>query len=1064
MQPQLLVYKSSAGSGKTTQIVKEYLHLVIPATEKYRQILAITFTNKAAEEMKGRIVAVLEQLSRQGCRGPGMDIFAEGLLQKGLREETIQANAAIVLKDILHDYSNFAVSTIDSLMHRIIRSFAFDLNLSQRFEVLLDQEELIEKSVDLLLDELTPGSNLTRFLVDFVKSSTDESRSWHIDRSLYAFGKVLQTDEAIDYMPRLKAIDLENFIAAEKAIRKFNAIFEGYMDTLAEKAFTLIDDIPAEAFSHGKSGAYGFFAKIRRKQYRQSDGGQIFQANTHSAKFFHEGKFSSSKATAGQQAHISSIAQELIGIYQKITTYAEKEAARYFFYRMLLRNLHGMAVLKEIEVRLQQLKAEKDCIHISEFNRRISQEIQANASVPFIYERIGEKYYHCFVDEFQDTSVLQWHNLLPLLVNGLSNNAMNMLVGDAKQSIYRWRGGEVEQFSKLPQLFDKQKLPDGDLLERTLTTHYHEKALQTNYRSAEAIVDFNNSLFGYIKENSNPRVQAIYEAHQQKVIRKHYGKVSVRFVEGKGEELAAGHLGRLLEAVTEALNDGYTRDNIAILCRTKDKGMQVAGYLAENGHQVVSSDSLLLSGSPKLHFIAALLKLLNNPADSLAQLETAFFIYQRQQQSPRNLHDHLRQFITNSLTEKSSKSSEAFRDLTGLLNLDHINWEEFSLYDLVEHLVRLFGLHEPSDPFIVFFLEEVYRKTLENETGLTDFLEWWEANKAKRSIVAPEKMDALKVYTIHKAKGLEFPVVIAPFISSNAVKPTADNLWVEVDEEYEEAAALPVAHIPATKALHDTKYAAQFTAEEEKSLLDEVNVLYVAFTRPSERLYVVSDMPPKRKGNTSMAALVAGYIENAGNKISPEEAVVFEKGEKSSDAATSHDPAGSPAGSLVSASWRNKIVIASQVNTIPRRREQSAAKYWGSVLHDALARVICHEDITKATKQMHYEGTIQEDEVPAIENILKKITTHPQLSPLFSKNRLIRTEHPLMLLDGNVLRPDRLSFEENKVVVLEYKTGTKQEGHYQQVEAYAEALNSTGYEVTGKYLAYIKEDVTVEVL
>lgn len=1049
----LLVYKSSAGSGKTTQLVIEYLNLVIPNPDRYKNILAITFTNKAAEEMKSRIVKVLEGLSHEGVEP--FRVFVAPLLSVGFSEDQLKANSGKVLKNILHDYSNFAVSTIDSLMHRIIRSFSYDLKLSQRFEVLLDQEELIQKSVDIILDSLKPKEQLTHFLIDFVKSRTDESQSWHIERTLYDFAKVLQQDETIDFIPDLKKYSLHDYMKAEKDIRAFTSQFENFLEKKVNEAFEKIGDTSPKSFFHGKNGIYSYFKKIKDKKYRGSDGEDALRLKSHASKFIHEGKYCAAKAPAEDKSHIESIAPTLIAIQKDIESYVERNSEQYFFFRLLLRNLHGLAVLKEIEQHLSQLKDEKDVIHISEFNRRISRQIQANASVPFIYERIGEKYQHCFVDEFQDTSVLQWHNLLPLLTNGLAGNQPSMLVGDAKQSIYRWRGGEVEQFAILPELFQKDKLPDSVGSQNLIRGEYKRKDLNTNYRTSRTIVKFNNDLFDFISSSSNEKVKRIFQNHRQNPFKEDDGLVSATFADGSGEELESNHLASVQKYVEESLEAGYQMRDIAILVRAKNKGMKVASFLSGLNYPVISSDSLLLASSPKLHFLMAIFRLIVNPADEVAWLEARSFLfyYRREQQ---HFHDFL------SKEDGAYKAGRGAEFLKKILYPDSENWENYSLYDLAEKLIRTFELNSKHDPFITFFLDEVHRQSQEGETGVQDFTDWWEMNKTKKSIVAPDGIDAIKIYTVHKSKGLEFPVVIVPFITKRPVSPTNENLWLKGKHNYPQSTVVPAAYLPTNKTLESTVYAGDFREEEEKSLLDEINVLYVALTRPEDRLYLSLDLPSQNSKSVNMASLMSGFFISEGKDVLPDETIT-QKGAISKKI-ISHEPESQVDAheGLVSESWRKKIVIASQTDELEDvSLGRLEGRYWGELMHSTLARIEKCSDMNEVISRLRSEALLSSKQIDQLESTLAEVLAHPKLKKMFSGEGTVYTEHDLVTSQGEVFRPDRVEVKNNRASLVEYKTGQKKKEHLDQVQKYADILQDTGFEIESKLLVYLDDSPEV---
>lgn len=1060
MEKPLLIYKASAGSGKTTRIVTEYLKLTLPAPSRYQAILAITFTNKAAGEMKNRIINILTKLVNDGAVTDETGKYISEEVRKKMTEVEIISSAQQLLKNILHNYSAFAISTIDSLMHRIVRSFAFDLKLSSGFNVILDQDELVEQAVDLLLDNLGTDDKLTRFLVQFLRESMENNRSWHIENSLYGFAKLLQTEEARPFVRQLHDIDFDSFEKAQQTIIRFTKNFEKDLDALAKNGNQLMGDIPQSYFYRGKQGMANYFNRIHDKKYHE-DGLGVLYGNRYVREFVDEGKLTKSTAPAEQRDVVEGVAPQLVDVYKQIANYADEYGEKYILYRLLQRRIHALAVLSEIERYLDQLKAEQDYVHISEFNHVIADEIWKNGSVPFIYERIGEKYLHCFIDEFQDTSVLQWHNLLPLVTNGLSSGRESMIVGDGKQSIYRFRSGEVEQFVALPGLLDSSSIPDGAMQEKMLNDSAQTEVLENNFRSAKAVVAFNNAFFEFIKQNSNTFIASIYDEHHQKARQDMQGRVTLDFVEGTGEALRDAHLDKVLAAVDECLSDGYRPQDIAVLCRKNRDGMAVARHLSEQrSYDVISSDSLLLSSSPELHFIAALLRYLHDPKDANASLEIFSYLFHHElwpAETPAFQEGY------DDMVKRTGRQNEGARTRTGLLYLLGMETnltQERTLYDTVEYIIRFFKLDAKPDPFITFFLSEIRALADDGKSNISDFLDWWEENKTRKSVVVPEGTEAIRIYTIHKAKGLEFPVVIHPFISKN-YKETHDNAWFELGDDA--PAGLNVVNLPINRQLEDTRFAEDYRKERDKSAMDEVNVTYVALTRPAERLYMVSEYPPKRRTKVTIPALLQDFLKQEGRwQVGVSQYVFGDEVDGREDDQPNRQDGSFYLRQFVSSDWRDKLVIAPEAPEVWDMEQPDRNVRWGNLIHKALANICAPGDIPQVTEQLLSSGMLAAEDEKEFKKTLKSVVAHDTLGAFFKTGVSVRNEAALVDNRGEILRPDKLIFDGRKVTLVEYKTGKPEKQHLKQIEKYTLALKEMGYDVPQRYLVYVDEQVEMK--
>ena len=445
------VYKSSAGSGKTYTLVREYLQLALAAPEPdyFRHILAITFTNKAADEMKDRVLKKLAALSTSDTGHPTSDPLKEELKTNlNLSDAELAHRAGKLLSHILHNYSDFSISTIDKFTHRILATFSHDMRLPVTFNVEVESDELLTEAIDILLQKAGSDEALTKTLVEFAETRADEDKDWRIENSIFQLSKILFDEEGHLHVEELKNLTPADFENVRKSSAVFCTNYENILKGIAQQALKIIADegIPLDDFYQSRNGIGNWFRRIAEGNTDNLEGG------AHVQKAVGQGIWYTDKKPDNVKASIDGVAPLLLECYQQIQNAKEQYHKDYLLYELVAKNLYAVSVLSEVEKILSEIKTLNNTVHISEFNRLISGVVMYEPA-PFIYERIGQRYKHYLVDEFQDTSVLQWLNLLPLLDESLALKQFNMVVGDGKQAIYRWRGGRVEQFTQLPQVF-----------------------------------------------------------------------------------------------------------------------------------------------------------------------------------------------------------------------------------------------------------------------------------------------------------------------------------------------------------------------------------------------------------------------------------------------------------------------------------------------------------------------------------------------------------------------------------------------------------------------------------
>lgn len=1040
MDKNFTIYKSSAGSGKTFTLVKEYLALALSedtdTPKAYRHILAITFTNKAAAEMKERIIKSLKELSTEdytllasGTKTMLYELKKHPRLNKNgqLNDTAIRTRANNVLKEILHNYSDFAIGTIDSFVSRVVRAFAFDLEIPMNFELEMDAERLLAQAIDLLLNQIGTNEQLTKALIDFAESKTDNEKSWHIENDLQHFAKNLLNEEGAIYVDKLKQLRVEDFFKIKETLQSEIKKFESYVSKQGKAATELIakSGVDTAMFANGKTGITSYFRYLAEVRYDKLKPTATVQKNIDSDKWY------AAKATASDKSSIDSIKEALLTIYNDTLHFIEQELQEITVFRLINTNLYSLAVLNEIEKLLNEYKAQNNILHISEFNKLIA-KIVLSEPTPFIYERIGEKYNNYLIDEFQDTSILQFQNLLPLIDNSLANGHFTMLVGDGKQAIYRWRGGEVEQFALLPQIFAANNNPLVLERENALKRNHNPQVLSNNFRSKREIIEFNNAIFRTLSQQLNDKYRSIYDTLEQGFNPENKGGyVQVEFITDEKDLFTEKNLERTHAIILELLQQNYQPKDIAVLVRRNKDGSTIANYLSALGMEVISSESLLLSNSTEVNFLFSLIKYINTPDNRIVQAE-------------------INQYLTSTQQHHS------------INNINTYTLSKLALYELTEELIRTFGLNLTPNAYIQFFLDEVLNYSIKQNNNLNDFIIYWEEKKDRTSLVVPQGLNAITIMTIHRSKGLEFPVVILPF-SNGKIEKGKKNLWIDIENP--KIAELPAALVPNNESLSNTDYADTYDEEKHKSRLDALNVLYVALTRPEERLYVLTGKASSTPSNfNTYSDLFAYYYQATGQW--DETQTLYSYGTATQHTKTKHgtEPQTLKIETFNANQWRNAIKMRAAAPSIWNLDIGNDKKNYGVMVHTALSRIKTTTDIEPALSSMLAEGLLTQGEKEKLQLLLHNITSIPALKKHFTKDVIIKNEAEIITPAGEKFRLDRVVFHpDNTVAIIDYKTGEPKPEHKKQVLQYADLITQMGYTVTEKLLVYLEKESVIPI-
>lgn len=1050
------IYRSSAGSGKTFTLVKEYLRIAL-ATDRpdaYREILAITFTNKAAEEMKARVLNTLGRFA-EGSHG-NHPMTGALLAEVGVSSEILTRRSKNVLRHMLHHYSDLSISTIDHFTHKVIRTFAQDLGLSMNFEVEMDTARLNQQIVDELLLRVGSQKTLTDALIDIAQDQTEDGKSWSVDEKLKQFVSILFKEESRFHLEKLKNVTLEEFSQLRKTLRvKLFKAKDDLRNIANDFNSSVIDKgLSSNSFANGKNGICNFFRKLTIGKFDQPTPTVI--NNMHDDKWF------GSKASNQEKETILEWQDEILWKYQQsleLLQFIEQ-------YQVVFEQIYGIALLDEMNHILQTIQQEEEILHIGEFNHLVS-DVVMNESAPFIYERIGCRFHHFLVDEFQDTSVLQWFNLLPLVDESLAHDNLCLVVGDAKQSIYRWRGGDVQQFVALPSIhrtsFLQERLTDRPDMKRLLEQRENVlndrteiRTLNTNYRSASSIVNFNNDLFSSLQNRMPSAFKNMYDESAQNVKSEKEGSVEIKFFrqEDAGrswDEYDTLTLEQCDTWIQACLQDGYMAGDIAIICRRNVDAIRIAQFLIEEGYKVVSNESLLINSSPKVRLLVNISAFL---LDSENSTNNAELIYNM---SMVREEQHL---TSIRLMEANTKEDDNLLSLLSALypNIDWARLNRESMYGLFESLIH--GLFpNDSEAHLQFFLDEVMDLNHRSGNDLAAFHQYWNDKKDGLSISLTENREAIRILTVHKSKGLEFPIVIHPY--SDYLNTSAKNsIWVYSSDP--NIKPLDRLHVKATGSLENTSFSNDLEHERSLIEMDMYNLLYVALTRPAHRLYVCGKLKKANARDQSPATAIQfiyHHLLNSGAEIDGELSFSIGNAERAPEMVTAPKflklhPTGNP-------NWTQRISI-SRPSEKQWYKTSDAVKH-GLVIHELLSHIKFEDDIKPALLQFVEDGKISNNEVSELEVKLTDLIGKPTLKPLFSTDKMIRNESDIQLATGKWLRPDRVVWKNKKAWVVDYKTGATDSKHQKQVKEYMEAMHQLGFEDVEGILVYIDQDNIVAV-
>jgi ATP-dependent exoDNAse (exonuclease V) beta subunit len=1040
------VYNASAGSGKTYTLTKEYLKilLVTPANDTYKKILAITFTNKAVEEMKSRIIESLIAFTKDEVTEKTADFMREIAAEIKLDVPSIQQKSRKILKNLIHNYAAFDISTIDKFTHRIIRTFTHDLNLPTNFDVTLDTDELLKNAIDVVVAKAGEDEELTQILINFAKSKTDDDKSWDVTLDLYEVSRLILNEEHFFNFGKLSDKSVDDF---SKITEKIKLKIESNKLKIKENAKFILDDFAANNLTEEDFDRKTFYNHVAN----------LFNEKATEYDFVNEKEIGVPKKSNNLE-----VVRLLAPTWKEKLTHIYKAKTENALFDLIIKNMIPLSLINVIYKEYKQLQEDQNVLSISDFNAIIHNEIK-DQPAPFIYERLGDRYRHYFIDEFQDTSQLQWENFIPLIDNALASEDLDgtkgslMIVGDPKQSIYRWRGGKAEQFIDLSTnvnpFSNKEKSVEN---------------LPKNYRSFSEVIDFNNQFFQFLSEEfTNEAYQKLYkETAGQETNDKKGGFVSVTFLDDTieiNEEIVEDesitekdkqYLSKTLEIIQQSLENGFDYSDIVLLTRKTKNGVLLANFLTENNIPIISSETLLIQNASEVKFIINFLEYLDSSNNQESKINWLYFVANTKVDKDK-IHD----FIVSAKDLSETDLQKYLASFNCEISFE--NCRKKSLYEAVENIVNVFLKEKTTISYVQYFLDLVLERNVKYQTSIADFLEYWEKSGFKQSIPSPEGEKAIRIMTIHKSKGLEFPVVIYPF-ADDSLNPRSNNIWIPMEDE---SVDMPQALVKNNKILEKYSDTTQeiYQTKSQEEILDTINVLYVALTRAEEQLHIISSYKITTKGEISTSKTLASYfinflLQKANFSIEQKEYAFGNPKRHSQPKLFTKNKA--EIQSVIKALDFSSIRIAKKEALMWGTLQQDAIEF-GNIIHQILSYITSKNDLQTALTKSLDEGLIQQSQISIFENKITQIINHPELEAFFNPNYMVFTEHNIISPNEINLKPDRLVIHNSEAFLIDYKTGAQDEKHKKQIENYVRVIEKMNLKVTKKVLLYIGEELKI---
>jgi len=1046
MQNSYTVINASAGSGKTYALVQRLLMICLRYPNQQhaiRNILALTFTNKAANEMKERILSWLNNFAA--------DTFADNADLKNIQKEFEEQGLRITIDElhirskklldyVLHNYSTLNIGTIDRFNARLVRSFSYELGLAKNFNLEIDAEPFLIEAVDKMLDQIGENESISNSFMDYVDYSLENNERINLNKNLYDSAKEFVKDIHYEQLKNNKSFDDTNYESIKNTIRKEIIFNKKHALEIATKSIELFKsrNIEIEDFAQGKNGIGGFFTKVL-DFYNQKRPGFPFPTTQEDSVVNNYRKGASAKSKSKESEIFEILEQLLENRMQLILLFIETQKKE-----KILSALLPLKVNKDIQDELKKIEDENDLVLLSKFNILINENLKNEPSA-FIYEKVGSQFQHYFFDEFQDTSELQWQNFVPLRDHSVStDNTSFTLVGDPKQSIYRFRGGE----SKLMlDIINKKEISpkEAELL-----------VLKDNWRSAKNIVHFNNELYEYHSRDLEEEHKNIFGTDaEQNAKSGHEGRVKVNLIENlTNEDFYNDTSERMKTNIQECLNNGFKFSDITILCRgnfdifsySQKLGNLKVNYRGEETNiKTISDKGLTLELSNTLQAVIEFLKWETNPKN---KPNLIMMMYHLNTLGRVNMPDFTLE-MKEILDIETHEEILQFLQLKYALQLKQENFPRFNLYNFVEYYVNEFSIENKETDFLLNFLEMLFNFTQNAGASTKEFLKYWDEEASTYTIQASENIDAIQIMTIHKSKGLEFPIVFIPMMNKN--RDSEFTNWFETSSD-EALKSVNINQFSKNLEVYDQEIEKFNKQNSYKNLVDRLCLQYVATTRPVEQLFFYLQKANKTSNNLELLEFLQTKNVNESDEfdlyeVNPEMLKKYSKDKTSSFKTKNIE-------NLKNINKKsNSVKIATPSKNYQVRNEKVRI---GLFVHELLSKINTEKDIAKVLESYLLEGQITLEEKNDIQETLQEIVnTH---SEFFDEKWEVINEQDIMVSENGesrIYRPDRILKGREGYIIVDFKTGEETAKNDRQIERYKNVLEHLGRKVLRTQLIYL---------
>ncbi|MGN7867109.1 UvrD-helicase domain-containing protein [Chryseobacterium sp. 22458] len=1046
MQNSYTVINASAGSGKTYALVQRLLMICLRypnQQQSIRNILALTFTNKAANEMKERILSWLGNFSASDyAENTDLKNIQKAFEEQGLKItiDELHHRSKKLLDYILHNYSTLNIGTIDRFNSRLVRSFSYELGLAKNFNLEIEAEPFLIEAVDKMLDQIGDNETISNSFMDYVDYSLENNERINLNKNLYDSAKEFVKDIHYEHLKSNKSFDDAHYENIKNTLRKEIVLNKKKSAELAAQSIELFKarNIEIEDFAQGKNGIGGFFTKVI-DFYQQKRTGFPFPTTLEESVINNYRKGASSKSKH-KEADILEILDQLIeNRMQLIRLFIETQKKE-----KVLSALLPLKVNKDIQDELRKIEEENDLVLLSKFNILINENLRNEPSA-FIYEKVGSQFQHYFFDEFQDTSELQWQNFVPLRDHSVATEYTSFtLVGDPKQSIYRFRGGESKLM--LDIINKKEFSPkEADLL-----------VLKDNWRSARNIVQFNNELYRYHSEGLEEEHKNIFGTDaEQSPKSKFDGRVKVNLIENlTNEEFYEDTSERMRKDIQECLDNGFKFSDITILCRgnfdifsysQKLGNLKVKYHGEETNIKTISDKGLTLELSNTLKAVIEFLRWDINPKNkpclimmmyhlnTLGKIHMADFTLEMKEILDIESHEEILLFLQQKYS----------------LQLKQDNFPRFNLYNFIEYYINEFSVENKETDFLLNFLEMLFNFTQNAGASTKEFLKYWDEEASSYTIQASENIDAIQIMTIHKSKGLEFPIVFIPMINKNRDNEFTN--WFETNES-DALKSVNINQFNKNLEVYDEQIQEFNKKNSYKNLIDRLCLQYVATTRPVEQLFFYLQKANKTSNNLELLEfLQTKNTENADEfdlyEVHPEMLKKYSKTKSSSFKTQNIED-------LKNINEKStSIKIATPSKNYQVRNEKVRI---GLFVHELLSKINTEKDISKVLEGYALEGQITIEEKNEIETTLREIVR--TYAEFFDEKWEVINEKDIMISENgesHISRPDRILRSDEGYIIVDFKTGEQKSKDEAQVQGYKNSLERLGKKVLKTQVIYL---------